>query len=265
MSSNDFLYITDQFQLNEYSSEHALHIRKRNLPHWEMEAAVYFVTFRLSDTIPVAIIKQLREANEQSIALELARTGKTNHNRVHELKFNLLMQIDDYLDNNQEIRYLSNPEIARIIQNALLFFGVLFVHDIEPIADMPTIKIIHSESTESLLPKPRYILLRWMIMPNHVHVLLQPLVDTETGVCYTLEKIFHSIKSYTAQEANKILNRNGQFWHHESYDHIVRDENSFDRIWRYIDNNAVKAGLCSDVLDFQWSSACLIKKLKLEA
>ncbi|MAU00364.1 MAG: hypothetical protein CL608_24750 [Anaerolineaceae bacterium] len=53
----------------------------------------------------------------------------------------------------------------------------------------------------------------------------------------------HSLKRYTAVEANKVLGRQGQFWQHESYDHIVRDEAELQRIRQYVLNNPVKAGL----------------------
>ena len=55
----------------------------------------------------------------------------------------------------------------------------------------------------------------------------------------------HSLKSYTANEANKLLRRTGQFWQHESYDHWVRDEDEMERIVAYINANAVKAGLAA--------------------
>jgi hypothetical protein len=48
------------------------------------------------------------------------------------------------------------------------------------------------------------------------------------------------------------LNRNGQFWQHESYDHIIRNEDEFYRIWKYIDFNPVKAGLCNREQEWKW-------------
>ena len=62
-----------------------------------------------------------------------------------------------------------------------------------------------------------------------------------------------SIKGYTARQANLILERQGYFWQHESYDHIVRDPAELDRIRRYILNNPVKAGLVDEWRDWPWS------------
>jgi REP element-mobilizing transposase RayT len=63
----------------------------------------------------------------------------------------------------------------------------------------------------------------------------------------------HSIKRHTAYEANLILNRSGDFWQHESYDHIVRDDAEFERIVKYVLYNPVKADLVKEQADWKWS------------
>jgi putative DNA methylase len=65
----------------------------------------------------------------------------------------------------------------------------------------------------------------------------------------------HSLKSYTAHEANKLLGRTGQFWQHESYDHWLRDEEELERVVAYINANPVRAGLVAQPIDFRWNSA----------
>ncbi len=95
----------------------------------------------------------------------------------------------------------------------------------------------------------KYKLVSWVIMPNHVHCLLSPLKNVE------LEKVTHSIKSYSAQSANKILNRKGQFWQHESFDRYIRNSNHYRNVIKYIENNPVKAGLCEKPEDWIYSSA----------
>src|SRR5262249_5650451 len=79
-------------------------------------------------------------------------------------------------------------------------------------------------------------------MPNHVHVVVQPLPGFE------LEKIVHSWKSFTANRANKILNRQGSFWQVEYYDHMVRDEGDLDHAVNYAWSNPENAGLS----DWRW-------------
>jgi putative transposase len=70
----------------------------------------------------------------------------------------------------------------------------------------------------------------YVIMANHVHVLVTPLVSPS--------KLLQSVKGYSAREANKLLDRTGEtFWQTESYDHWIRDETEFERVRRYIENN----------------------------
>lgn len=68
-------------------------------------------------------------------------------------------------------------------------------------------------------------------MPNHVHLLLQPFPE------YSLSKILHSLKSYTAQKINGELNREGRLWQEESYDRIVRGPEEFSHFKEYIRRN----------------------------
>ena len=88
----------------------------------------------------------------------------------------------------------------------------------------------------------------WVIMPNHVHLLILPKV--------ALSKITHWIKGRTAREANRLLGRAGvPFWQHESYDHWVRSQKELNRIVGYIEDNPVSAGLAATPEDWPWSSA----------
>jgi len=95
----------------------------------------------------------------------------------------------------------------------------------------------------------KYRLHAWVIMPNHGHLLLTPLPGVH------LPSVMHSIKSYTAQMANKILKRKGQFWQHESFDRYIRDSRHFNAVVRYIENNPVKAGLCESAVERMYGSA----------
>lgn len=95
----------------------------------------------------------------------------------------------------------------------------------------------------------RYRLIAWVVMPNHVHILIQLLAKN------SLSEIMHSIKSYTAHEANKILQRSGQFWFIESFDRYIRDSRHYFNTIKYIENNPVKAGLCREPAEWEFSSA----------
>lgn len=84
-------------------------------------------------------------------------------------------------------------------------------------------------------------------MPNHVHLLLTPNV--------TAKNWLGPLKGFTAHQANLVLGKRAPFWQDESYDHLVRDVEEFQRIQRYIENNPVKAGLVGSPERFPWSSA----------
>lgn len=88
----------------------------------------------------------------------------------------------------------------------------------------------------------RYVLWAAVVMPDHVHLLLQPR-EQAPGKWWSLSSILHSIKSYTAKQINALLERKGAVWQDESFDRIVRDEDEFLEKWNYIRNNPVKSGL----------------------
>jgi len=93
-----------------------------------------------------------------------------------------------------------------------------------------------------------YRLAAFVVMANHVHVLLWPLIPPS--------RLLKALKGTTAREANRLLGRSGErFWQAESYDHWVRDEQEFHRIAAYIENNPVAAGLVLRAEDYPWSSA----------
>jgi putative transposase len=92
-----------------------------------------------------------------------------------------------------------------------------------------------------------YTLHAFVVMANHVHVLVTPLVSPS--------KFLQSVKGYSAREGNKLLERTGPFWQNESYDHWIRDDTEFERVRRYIESNPVRSGLVAKPEDYRWSSA----------
>ena len=141
-----------------------------------------------------------------------------------EKKILLQKRIEKYLDQGYGEAWLGKRPIANLVQNSLLKFD-----------------------------GGRYRLFAWVVMPNHIHTLMTRFEE------YDLKGIWHSLKSYTAHEANKILRRSGQFWFEEYYDRYVRNEEHFRRTVEYIENNPVKAGLCKRPEDWLFSSARIRK------
>jgi putative transposase len=90
----------------------------------------------------------------------------------------------------------------------------------------------------------------WVIMPNHVHLVIRPFRP--------LPAVMRWIKGSTALSANQLLDRTGKpFWQYESYDHLVRNTDELNRVIKYIEKNPVRAGLAPTIEDWPWSSASL--------
>ena len=94
----------------------------------------------------------------------------------------------------------------------------------------------------------RFVLHAYVIMPNHLHVLLEPRIP--------LAKITNVMKGIAARDANAALGRTGKpFWQDESFDHWIRNPAEHERVRQYIEQNPVKARLVAKPEDWRWSSA----------
>ncbi len=96
----------------------------------------------------------------------------------------------------------------------------------------------------------RYELRAWVVMPNHAHAVVGPILG------HTLSDILHSWKSFTSHEINKRLpTKIVPFWQSESYEHLIRDDEDLHRCCHYTRMNPVSAGLCACPEDWKWSYA----------
>lgn len=96
----------------------------------------------------------------------------------------------------------------------------------------------------------RYRLYDYTVMPDHVHMVIQPEVLGDASE--PLYRIMHSIKSWSATQINQRLGRRGRLWRDESYDHIVRNETDYHEKARYIWENPARQGLAPDPADWAW-------------
>lgn len=185
------------------------------LPHFDAPSTIQSITFRLADSLPQSKLKRLEK--------DLVNCDPKKADRARRQK------IEGWLDSGIGCCALRHPEVAKIVQDTLLF------HD-----------------------NDRYHLLAWCIMPNHVHVLIEPKL--------ALAKIVQSWKSYTGKLA---LQRNAElelgvpgpaFWMRDYWDRFIRSEEHFDAAILYIQNNPVSAGLVATPEAWLWSSASLGNK-----
>jgi REP element-mobilizing transposase RayT len=170
--------------------------------------------------IPQSVTFRLSDSLPQSLLEQWRQELNYNNARGKEVDAEMRRRVEDYLDQGCGVAFLKDPYVAQLVEDALLHFD-----------------------------GERYRLSAWVIMPNHVHLLATPRAG------HALARIIHSIKSYTAHEANKLLRRDGTFWQRESFDRYVRDAKHFEAVVRYIENNPVKAGLCRISEDWPFGSA----------
>jgi len=92
------------------------------------------------------------------------------------------------------------------------------------------------------------------VMPDHVHLLIQPLPVQEAGKegVHSLAEILHSIKSFSAHEVNQVMQRNGSVWMDESFDRLIRSEADLHKTWNYIWNNPRKIGLVGPMEEYPY-------------
>lgn len=195
------------------------HTHRRRLPHIQPPGATLFVTYRLFGSLPIYVLQALEQEASADQERVLAKTMDE-----YEAEKRRFGRWDRALDDEQSgPHWLRRPEVAELVVESLQH-----------------------------LDGEKYELMAVTVMSNHVHVVFTPL-EIEDGKYYALSRIMHSLKGYTAVEGNKVLGREGQFWQHESYDHIVRDEEELRRIVRYVVNNPVKAGLVESWEQWPWT------------
>jgi len=84
-----------------------------------------------------------------------------------------------------------------------------------------------------------------VVMPNHVHVLLQPPGDKPP------HEILKSIKGVSARNLNRLLGKTGSLWMDESFSHIARSLEQLKKFQHYIQENPLKAGLAANDFSYQ--------------
>jgi type I restriction enzyme R subunit len=195
-------------------------IYHRNLPHWRQPGATYFTTFRLADSIPHALLTQwnhertawlvangvLESMNKEERAIaysQIDASQRKNFERVN------ARRLFSELDKCQGSCIFTKTACRTILQESMLHFD-----------------------------GDRYWSGDCIIMPNHVHWIVQPMA------AHSLETILQSVKRFSATQLTKLgLRKSGPLWQSESHDHIIRDREELLRIRKYIRQNPEKARL----------------------
>lgn len=188
-----------------FHPEAEIHVTRNRLPHWQQGDVWVFVSWRLGDSLPKEKLDLLREERETWLNHHPQPWDEAQESEYHE-RFS--RQIDDWLDQGSGSCLLKDPGNAAIVADALRHFD-----------------------------GDRYQLAAFVVMPNHVHVLFQPLGQ------HALADIVKSVKGFTAREINKRLGRQGPLWQEEYWDRLIRSEQHFFKVLEYIHENPRKAKL----------------------
>jgi putative transposase len=184
------------FDWNQARLEH-----RDNLPHVRQDNVIYFVTFRLGDSLPAVRVAELKQRRD-----EWMRRNPLPHTPQQEREYRQLWTVR--IENLMDAGYGSC--VLRDAATRGLLEGVMRRAD-----------------------GSHYRLGEFVIMPNHVHALLQTLGG------HMLSKIVKAWKSTSARLIGRQLGRSGSYWMDEYFDHVVRGDKWMDRFVRYIHENPV--------------------------
>ncbi len=204
-----------QFQFFDGDAE--LSITEGSLPHWQNSGCTYFITYRLADSLPSSVVHRIESERKQWLSAH-GVDSKDSDWKQQIQKLGLLdfaayqrfvaEMFEGELDSLHGDCILRNVTVATLVGDSLRFFDGI-----------------------------RYSLAAYVVMPNHVHVL----------VCFrkghSMLKQCYGWKHFQASQINKLLGTSGPVFQAESFDHLVRDRDHFWKFCDYIANNPRKAKL----------------------
>ena len=188
---------------------------ERRLPHWRASGRCYFVTFRLRDSIPTAVLEEMK-AEAESWQKRLHQAAHRHEGKLPPKEW----------DAWQEFQQVQMRKLEIILDEGR---GECLLR--------------HSEHQKPLVEALHYFegvrceMFAYTIMPNHVHVLCRPLGE------YSLEDLCRAWKRHSADRIHRTLGRSGSLWQEESFDRIIRDGDHYGRAVRYIAKNPITANL----------------------
>ena len=209
--------MTDVPIFGSFDKDAETDIESRYLPHWFQPGVAVFITFRTADSLPRNVVLKWDAELRDWLAQAGFQIGSNAPlPSVESLPFNLQKSFQKYrerlwhwqLDSCHGNCLLRRRDLAEIVMRTLQHFN-----------------------------GERYDLASAIVMPNHVHLIVQ------FNAPVTCRKQCTSWLHYSAHEINRVLNRLGEFWQSEPFDHLVRSETQFSYLQRYIANNGRNARL----------------------
>ena len=185
-------------EFSNFDRDSASLVSRRHLPHFEQPDAIYFVTFRLADTLPWEKVRRWKYEREQWLAANPPPHGPEQTAMLRKL---VPERVHKYLDAGHGECLLRSPASQNVVEGVLRF----------------------GDGTG-------YRLGEFVVMPNHVHVLVQPTRQR-------FAKTVPAWKSISSRRINKLLGRQGKLWQDEPFDHIIRNQQKLEAARQYIRDN----------------------------
>lgn len=207
----------DPIQWNFLDREAEALVTYRSRPHWDQPSALSFVTFRLVDSMPLSVIERWRREQKEWLA----------KNGFSDLEPEELQHLSDIPDNIR--RQFQKFRKQRWHENLDDCHGSCVLGE-RRIAGLVAESILYFDGE-------RYDIERFVIMPNHVHVLVQ----IRNG--FELRQQCKGWLRYTARSINRTLGRSGELWQSEPFDHVIHSESQFRYLQRYILDNPERVRL----------------------
>ncbi len=155
-------------------------VHTRNLPHWAANATIIFITYRLADSMPADKLRQCQSERDEWLRFHPEPWDEATASEYYDT---FPAKLDEWLDAGYGSCILAREDCRRIVAENLLHFN-----------------------------GARYRLHAFVMMPNHVHVLV------EIANRDDLPKIVHGWKSYAANRMSEAIGGSGSVWQREYYE-----------------------------------------------
>ena len=202
-----------------FDEHRAVRVYHRNLPHWRQDGATYFITFRLGDSLPRGVYEQWE--HERRLWLVARGIYVSRRDPAWQRHIERLPAVEQHRFHKHFNRRLH----AALDEGR----GACHLRLAECVAALRS-KLAERDGGA-------YHLGDFVVMPNHVHLLICPTTGSD------LEWLMKAVKGSTSRHCNQLLGCEGRFWQHDSYDHIVRTLEELSQFRQYIAENPAKAGI----------------------
>ena len=195
----EFPSIIDQAPQRFFSQYSSVDVCRHNLPHLVQPGVVLFVTFRLADSMPKQLLRRWQEDRAAWLSLHPEPWDESTRDEYSNV---FLGKVEEWLDAGHGDCALARSDCHSVVAGAIEHFN-----------------------------GERYQLHSYIVMPNHVHVLM------ELAAVESLPKVIHSWKSFTAKAICRATGKSGAVWQRDYFDRMIRGLGHYRHCLNYIRAN----------------------------